>query len=432
MNEKVVENTVQLFNSEEFGTIRSIMIDMAPWFVGRDVATALGYAKPENAIAAHVFEEDKTSTLIQGSGSNYKSKAIIINESGLYALVFGSKLESAKRFKHWVTSEILPAIRKTGSYSVKTTGQQRFDLMNQEVLAVQKLQNEMMSKLDALEVARKQDRQALDNVLFVCKQLDRKLQGAQAAQQVRQAEPAQQKKAEQPKQSYTSYQPKGMSEWRTELYNIVKQIVRLSGLTVNAVLKQGYDYLSRNYGWYFKDERKSFIERTGYKGEAKNISGLDIIEASEMYKSIFTSIMKDRLGKEKHDAEVKKGIKTALTKKPPVLPADVLPVRRQAEEHEVKPAPEVVDEFPKVLSPENPGGALVTIVAEAHAVEVETPAERAERIAKKKYNYYKPSMTFPIIKPIAEKLGDKTKGCSPTYQKVYNMRFIVAAMKSFG
>ena len=204
MNEKAVENTVQLFNSEEFGTIRSIMIDMAPWFVGRDVATALGYAKPENAIAAHVFEEDKTSTLIQGSGSNYKSKTIIINESGLYALVFGSKLESAKRFKHWVTSEVLPAIRKTGSYSVKTTGQQRFDLMNQEVLAVQKLQNEMMSKLDALEVARKQDRQALDNVLFVCKQLDRKLQGAQAAQQTQKAEPAQQGKAEQPKQSHTS------------------------------------------------------------------------------------------------------------------------------------------------------------------------------------------------------------------------------------
>lgn len=421
MNEKAVENTVQLFNSEEFGTIRSIMIDMAPWFVGRDVATALGYAKPENAIAAHVFEEDKTSTLIQGSGSNYKSKAIIINESGLYALVFGSKLESAKRFKHWVTSEILPAIRKTGSYSVKTTGQQRFDLMNQEVLAVQKLQNEMMSKLDALEVARKQDRQALDNVLFVCKQLDRKLQGAPQGQSAKQVEPAQQEKAEQPKQSYTSYQPKGMSEWRTELYKTVKVIKSLSGLTMPCILKQGYDYLERNYGWYSKDALKDYIKLTGFKGNPKHISGVDLIEASEMYKSIFMSIMKDRLENERHNIEVKKGIKTALTKKPPVLPADVLPVRRQAEEHEIEPAPEVADEFPKVLSPENPGGALVTIVAEAHAVEVETPAERAERIAKKKYNYYKPSMTFPIIKPIAEKLGDKTKGCSPTYQKVYNI-----------
>lgn len=421
MNEKAVENTVQLFNSEEFGTIRSIMIDMAPWFVGRDVATALGYAKPENAIAAHVFEEDKTSTLIQGSGSNYKSKAIIINESGLYALVFGSKLESAKRFKHWVTSEVLPAIRKTGSYSVKTTGQQRFDLMNQEVLAVQKLQNEMMSKLDALEVARKQDRQALDNVLFVCKQLDRKLQGAKAAQQTQQAEPAQQGKAEQPKQSHTSYQPKGMSEWRTELYKTVKAIKSLTGLTMSCILKQGYDYLGRNYGWYSKDAFKDYVKLTGFKGDPKHISGVDLIEASEMYKSIFMSIMKDRLENERHNIEVKKGIKTALTKKPPVLPADVLPVRRPVEEHETEPAPEVVDEFPKVLSPENPGGAPVTIVAEAHAVEVETPAERAERIAKKKYNYYKPSMTFPIIKPIAEKLGDKTRGCSPTYQKVYNI-----------
>lgn len=80
------------------------------------MATALGYAKPENAISSHVSEEDKTSTLIQGSGSNYKSKTILINESGLYSLIFGSKLESAKKFKRWVTSEILPTIRKTGGY----------------------------------------------------------------------------------------------------------------------------------------------------------------------------------------------------------------------------------------------------------------------------------------------------------------------------
>lgn len=76
----------------------------------------MGYKKPENAIANHVSDEDKTSTLIQGSGSNYKSKAIIINESGLYSLILSSKLESAKAFKHWVTAEVLPTIRKTGGY----------------------------------------------------------------------------------------------------------------------------------------------------------------------------------------------------------------------------------------------------------------------------------------------------------------------------
>lgn len=109
-------NELQIFNNEEFGEIRTVTIKDETWFIGRDVATALGYAKPENAIATHVSDEDKTSTLIQGSGSNYKSKAILINESGLYALIFGSKLESAKRFKRWVTSEILPSIRKNGGY----------------------------------------------------------------------------------------------------------------------------------------------------------------------------------------------------------------------------------------------------------------------------------------------------------------------------
>lgn len=116
-------NELKIFNNEEFGKIRTVTIDNEPWFVGKDVATALGYAKPENAISSHVSKEDKTSTLIQGSGSNYKSKAIIINESGLYTLIFGSKLESAKEFKHWVTSEVLPTLRKTGSYEMPKTKQ---------------------------------------------------------------------------------------------------------------------------------------------------------------------------------------------------------------------------------------------------------------------------------------------------------------------
>lgn len=110
---------IQTFNSNlhpEFGNLRTLTIDGEPWFVGKDVAEALGYKKPENAIANHVSDEDKTSTLIQGSGSNYKSKTIIINESGLYSLILSSKLESAKTFKHWVTAEVLPTIRKTGGY----------------------------------------------------------------------------------------------------------------------------------------------------------------------------------------------------------------------------------------------------------------------------------------------------------------------------
>lgn len=109
---------VKVFETSEFGQVRTMLIEGEPWFVGKDVAKCLGYAKPENAIANHVDNEDKTTTLIQGTGSNYKSNAVCINESGLYSLIMSSKLPSAKSFKRWVTSEVLPAIRKTGSYNM--------------------------------------------------------------------------------------------------------------------------------------------------------------------------------------------------------------------------------------------------------------------------------------------------------------------------
>ncbi len=109
-------NDLQVFKSSEFGEIRSVLINGDPYFVGKDVAEALGYAKPENAVGTHIDAEDKTTTLIQGTGSNYKSKAVVINESGLYALILSSKLPTAKKFKHWVTAEILPSIRKNGGY----------------------------------------------------------------------------------------------------------------------------------------------------------------------------------------------------------------------------------------------------------------------------------------------------------------------------
>ena len=118
------------FRNLEFGAIRTISNEQGePMFCGKDVAEALGYKKPENAVAKHVDTEDKTTTLIQGSGSNYKTQAIFINESGLYALILSSKLESAKRFKRWVTSEVLPAIRKQGGYLIAKKGESDKDVM---------------------------------------------------------------------------------------------------------------------------------------------------------------------------------------------------------------------------------------------------------------------------------------------------------------
>lgn len=122
-------NELQIFNSEEFGEIRTVTIDNEPWFVGIDVAKSLGYANPKNAVPKHVSEEDKLGTQIEYAGQ--RREVTVINESGLYALIFGSKLESAKRFKRWVTSEVLPAIRKTGSYQKPMTIAEQIQLLAQ-------------------------------------------------------------------------------------------------------------------------------------------------------------------------------------------------------------------------------------------------------------------------------------------------------------
>lgn len=122
-------NELQIFNSKEFGDIRTVTIDNEPWFVGKDVATALGYADTFGALKKHIMDEDKLVCQIDSAGQ--KRDVTVINESGLYALIFGSKLESARRFKHWVTSEVLPAIRKTGGYQKPMTTDQKIQLLAQ-------------------------------------------------------------------------------------------------------------------------------------------------------------------------------------------------------------------------------------------------------------------------------------------------------------
>ncbi len=105
---------LQIFSKKEFGDIRTIVINNDPYFVGKDIATSLGYKDTSDALKKHVHDDDKLTRRFADSGQN--RNMIIINESGLYSLIFGSKLESAKEFKHWVTSEVLPTIRKTGGY----------------------------------------------------------------------------------------------------------------------------------------------------------------------------------------------------------------------------------------------------------------------------------------------------------------------------
>ncbi|MFN1841763.1 Bro-N domain-containing protein [Clostridioides difficile] len=113
-----MSNNLQIFKNNDFGEIRVIELNGEPWFVGKDVAETLGYKDTSDALKRHVDDEDKGLGEILTPGGNQNMK--IINESGLYSLILSSKLSTAKKFKHWVTRDVLPSIRKTGTYSTKS------------------------------------------------------------------------------------------------------------------------------------------------------------------------------------------------------------------------------------------------------------------------------------------------------------------------
>ena len=142
-------NNLQIFNSAEFGEIRTVTVNGEPWFVGKDVAEALGYSEPRSAVSKKVDDTDRgVAKMETPSGTQDMT---IVNESGLYALIFGSKLESAKRFKHWVTSEVLPSIRKTGSYNLPSTYKEALIQLVAQIEENERLQienNEMKPKAD--------------------------------------------------------------------------------------------------------------------------------------------------------------------------------------------------------------------------------------------------------------------------------------------
>lgn len=136
-------NELKIFDNPEFGKIRVIEIDGEPWMVGKDVAAALGYSDTSDALKRHVDDEDKLTRRFTDSGQS--REMYIINESGLYSLVLSSKLPSAKKFRRWVTAEVLPSIRKTGRYQIRPmTSYQQQNICIQKA----KLLNQIASEYD--------------------------------------------------------------------------------------------------------------------------------------------------------------------------------------------------------------------------------------------------------------------------------------------
>lgn len=138
---------LQVFNHPQFGTVRAVEIQGEPWLVGKDVAESLGYTNPQKAIRDHTEPEDRTvNELFTVNGT----KGTLINESGLYSLVFGSKLPEAKKFKHWVTSEVLPSIRRDGGYMHTSPDMTDEEIMARAILLGQKKIEEQAKRIQEM------------------------------------------------------------------------------------------------------------------------------------------------------------------------------------------------------------------------------------------------------------------------------------------
>ena len=144
-------NAVQVFENTQFGKVRIVVIDSEPWLVGKDVATALGYSNPRDALRVHVDDEDKNTVVIH-DGIPGNPNMTVINESGLYSLVLSSKLPDAKKFRRWVTSEVLPSIRRNGGYIAGQESLTDMELLAKAFLVAQKTIDERNARIRELEV----------------------------------------------------------------------------------------------------------------------------------------------------------------------------------------------------------------------------------------------------------------------------------------
>lgn len=155
---------LQIFQSPEFGRVRTTVVDGEPWFVGKDIALALGYINTKDALSRHVDADDKGGARITTPSG--EQEMTIINESGLYSLVLSSKLPTAKKFKRWVTSEVLPTIRKTGGYSMKQKAQAEQD-KTREMRAEAMLRNSISKQAKMMmEIAKMSHIKAYQDVMM--------------------------------------------------------------------------------------------------------------------------------------------------------------------------------------------------------------------------------------------------------------------------
>lgn len=308
---------------------------------------------------------------------------------------------------------------------VELRRQARFDVMTQGIEELRQSQIQLCSQVAELEEKRQQDRAALENLIHFTKAgLDKseRLVGKNeiiisAIEQIKKQLAT---TIQQPTHQNGSYTPRktyihpAETSWKYDVKEMVRKISHIEGVLQKDIFNGMYKTFEKEFGWSVYEERKLYAKKKDIS-DVYSIPLIDIVEmANDNIRSSFYCRLKDRYENDLFDPEEAKRQPHVSKRNPPMIPASMIPTRHKLED------------FPPVLSPETPGGDDIKIVAEVQAVEVEAPAVEtpvaeapAVKEPKKKY-YYKPSITLPIVEPIAKKLGDKTIGYWVTYAKIYD------------
>lgn len=405
------------------------------WMTREQIGTALEYTDPRKTIGK-IHERNKgrldpLSTVVKMSTVEGKRtvmrEVVCYNLRGVMEICRYSTQPKANAFIDFCW-DVMVALMQGETVSLnrgqvsdaESRRQARFEIMTQGIEELRQSQNQLCSQMAEMEEKRRQDREALENLIHFTKADLEKAERIVSKNDIIISTIEQIKKQlattiQQPTYQNSSYTPRktyiqpAETSWKHDVKEMVGKISSIEGVPQKDIYNDMYKTLKKELGWSAHEERKLYAKKRDIS-DVYSIPLIDIVEmANDNIRSSFYCRLKDRYENDLFDPEEAKRQPHVSKRNPPMIPASMIPTRHK------------VEDLPSVLSPENPGGNDIKIVAEVQAVEVEAPAVEMPVVKepKKKY-YYKPSITLPIVEPIAKKLGDKTIGYWVTYAKIYD------------
>ena len=415
------------------------------WMTRDQIGTALEYNNPNDSIRMiHKRNKDRLDPLSTSNkmfgveGKRTVTREVVCyNLRGVMEICRFSTQPKANAFIDFCW-DVMVALMQGETVSldrgkmsdVELRRQARFDVMTQGIEELRQSQIQLCSQMAEMEEKRRQDREALENLIHFTKADLEKAERIVSKNDIIISTIEQIKKQlattiQQPTYQNGSYTPRkayiqpAETSWKHDVKEMVGKISRIEGVPQKDIYNDMYKTFKKELGWSAHEERKLYAQKRDIS-DVYSIPLIDIVEmANDNIRSSFYCRLKDRYDNDLFDPEEAKRQPHVSKRNPPMIPASMIPTRHK------------IEDFPPVLSPENPGGDNIKVVAEVQAVEVEVPVVEtpvaeapAVKEPKKKY-YYKPSITLPIVEPIAKKLGDKTIGYWVTYAKIYDTIGIV-------